>query len=461
MTQQQMSGADAAWLHMDRLTNPMVVNSVLWFDRPIDAELLENIIQERMVERFPRFRQRVVEPRAGVGLPRWADDAEFEISNHVHRVTVPAPGDRAALQDLVGELISTPLDRSRPLWETYLIEGAGAGTTMLSRIHHAIADGIALGRVLLSMTDDAPDAGIGEDSSEDGAPASGGTLARAVAGGFQLLGAAMHEGVDVLAHPRTEIGDLVSAGAQDTRAAAKLLLTPPDHGDVFRGELGTRQKVCWTDGFPLADVQVVGRATETTVNDVVVAAVSGALRRYLLDRSGHADELRAMVPFNLRPLDEPLPRDLGNQFGLVYLSLPVGLRGRRQRLNAVHRRMESIKHSPEGAVAYGLLSLVGLTPPQIEQRLVGMFAAKCSLVLTNVRGPGEAVSLAGARVAGVIPWVPAAGSIGMGVSIFSYDGRVFVGLRVDAGLVPDPEAIIEAVEDELVELRRLAAGARA
>ena len=219
-----------------------------------------------------------------------------------------------------------PLDRSRPLWATYLIEGAGTGTTMLSRVHHAIADGIALGRVLLSMTDDAPDAGIGEDTPEDGAHAAGGTVARAVAGGFQLLGAAMHEGVDVLTHPRTEIGELVTAGAQDTRAAAKLLLTPPDHGDILRGELGTVQKVCWTDGFSLAEIQAVGPATETTVNDVVVAAISGALRRFCSIGAATRRSCGRWCRSICARLDEPLPRDLGNHFGLVYLSLPGGSR---------------------------------------------------------------------------------------------------------------------------------------
>jgi WS/DGAT/MGAT family acyltransferase len=457
MSQQQMSGADAAWLHMDRPTNPMVVNSVLWFDEPVDGQALELVLRERLVEPFPRFSQRAIEPRSGVGLPHWVDDDEFELDRHLHRIALPSPGDRAALQDLVGDLISAPLDRSRPLWDMYLIDRADGRSALVSRFHHAIADGIALARVMLSMADGSPEASIAHERRPNALPQPAESLARAVAGGLHLLSGAVQEGIDVLVHPRAEIADLVAAGAQDTRAAAKLLLTPPDRGEVFRGELGPRQKVCWSDGCSLEEIQAVGRATHTTVNDVVVSAVSGALRRYVLDRGGHPDELRAMVPFNLRPLDQPLPRELGNRFGLVYLNLPLGLRGRRQRLEAVHDRMESIKHSPEGAVAYGLLGLVGLTPPQIEQRVVGMFTSKCSLVLTNVRGPQEPVSLAGARVAGVIPWVPAAGSIGMGVSIFSYGGRVLVGLRVDAALVPDPERIITEVERELSELVRLRA----
>jgi diacylglycerol O-acyltransferase / wax synthase len=454
MSKQQMNSADAAWLHMDRPTNLMVVNSVLWFAEPMDLERGRAVVRERLVERFPRFRQRIVEARTGVGLPRWEDDPNFDLERHLHHIALPAPGDTAALQELVGDLISTPLDRSKPLWDIYMIDGYGDGMAQVTRMHHSIADGIALARVLLSMTDERADAGIG--------PPAGGRVARGrlapvagpLAAGAHLVGAAMHEGFEVLTHPGSELRDLVSSTAEDGRALAKLLLTPPEHENVLRGELGVRQKVTWTDRISLEEVKAIGHATGTTVNDVLVAAITGALRRYLIDRHSLVDELRAMVPFNLRPLDQPLSRELGNRFGLVYMQLPVGIRGRRRRLEEVHRRMDSIKRSPEGAVAYGILGIIGLTPPQIEQRLVDMFASKSTLVLTNVPGPRQPVYFAGTRVAGVIPWVPAGGSIGLGVSIFSYAGRVTVGIRVDAGVIPDPAAIIDAFERELEAMKQ-------
>lgn len=454
MSRHQMNSADAAWLHMDRPTNLMVVNSVLWFEEPMDLERGRTVVRERMVERFPRFRQRIVEPRSGVGLPYWEDDPNFDLDRHLHHIALPAPGDRAALQELVSDLISTPLDRSKPLWDIYVIDGYGAGMAQVTRMHHSIADGIALARVLMSMTDARPDAGFGRSAYEPSArrlaPFSG-----PLAAGARLARAAVHEGFQVLAHPESELRGLAGGALDDTRAAAKLVLTPAEHENVLRGKLGVSQRVTWTDGIPLDYVKAIGHATGTTVNDVLVAAVTGALRRYLIDKHSLVEELRAMIPFNLRPLDQPLPRYLGNRFGLVYLQLPVGIRGPRQRLDAVHREMDSIKNSPEGAVAYGILSVIGLTPPQIEQRLVDMFASKSSLILTNVPGPRQPVYFAGTRVAGVIPWVPAGGSIGLGVSIFSYDGRVTVGLRVDAGVIPDPEAIIVALEHELEEMAQL------
>ncbi|HSD78068.1 MAG TPA: WSD1 family O-acyltransferase, partial [Solirubrobacteraceae bacterium] len=190
-------------------------------------------------------------------------------------------------------------------------------------------------------------------------------------------------------------------------------------------------------------------------NDVLVAATAGALHRHLAGLGDDTRELRAMVPFNLRPLDQPLPRHLGNRFGLVYLTLPVGKATARERLSEVHAQMEGIKHSPEGAVSYGILGALGITPPQVEARLIDVFAPKTTLVLTNVPGPREPVYFAGTRVAGVVGWVPAAGSIGLGVSIFSYDGGVTIGLRTDARLVPDPHALLTGLDAELKALRRL------
>lgn len=139
-----MPAADAAWLHMDRPANPMVVNSVIWFDEPLDWERVKSVISLRLVDQFPRFE----------------DDAEFDVEQHLHRLALPAPGDQAALQELVSDLITPPLDPTRPLWHAYLIEGYGRGCAVLFRIHHCIADGIALARVMLSLTDTQVDAGI-------------------------------------------------------------------------------------------------------------------------------------------------------------------------------------------------------------------------------------------------------------------------------------------------------------
>jgi hypothetical protein len=156
-----------------------------------------------------------------------------------------------------------------------------------------------------------------------------------------------------------------------------------------------------------------------------------------------------MVPFNLRPPDQPLPLQLGNRFGLVLLGLPLKVDDAGARLRAVHERMTAIKHSREGAMSYGILGAMGAVPAPVESRVIDFFSAKASLVLTNVPGPAEPVRVAGARVGGVLVWAPCAGAVSMSVSIFSYAGDVSIGFLVDAGLVPDPDALVQRVGDEL------------
>jgi diacylglycerol O-acyltransferase len=201
----------------------------------------------------------------------------------------------------------------------------------------------------------------------------------------------------------------------------------------------------------------MGHRMGVTVNDLLLTAVAGSLRRYLRNRGGLVDELTAFVPFNLRPLDEPLPPELGNEFGLVFLHLPVGIGDRRRRLAEIHRRMDAIKHSPEAAVSYGILGAMGHTPVEIEQRLVEMFTAKGTAVLTNVPGPRQRVYFAGSPIRGVLVWAPRSGAVGMSIAILSYAGEITIGLMVDEGLIPDPERIIHALEREVEALFRLKA----
>ena len=153
----RFSSADAAWLHMDRPTNLMVINSLLLFDEPVDWERAKQITQRRLVDRYPRFRERVVESHLPLRAPKWELDPDFALEHHMHHRALPAPGGTAELQELVSDLMTMPLDRNRPLWHTYMVDGFGDGAAMICRMHHCIADGIALARVMLSLTDSEPD----------------------------------------------------------------------------------------------------------------------------------------------------------------------------------------------------------------------------------------------------------------------------------------------------------------
>jgi diacylglycerol O-acyltransferase / wax synthase len=457
----RMSSADAAWLHMDRPTNLMIINSVLLFDAPLDLDRLRAVCQERLVDRYPRFSQCVSETRLPLRGPSFEHDPNFDLGRHVHHTGLPHPGNQASLQEVVGDLMATPLDRAKPLWDMYLLDGYGSGCAVLVRMHHCLADGIALARVMMSMTDgEAAEAGAGAGFSDvreqrrgrlspiTGAAAGAVSATRAVAGGLA------HEGAETLLHPG-HLVELGVAAGRDAQTLAKLLFQPPDADTSLRGELGGRRLVAWSSPLDLAEIKEIAHDQRATVNDVLMATVSGALHRYLVHRDGRAVELRAIVPFNLRPLDEPIPRELGNRFGLVFLPLPVDVAGPKARLHEVMRRMGEIKNSVEGPLSYAILSAMGMTPPRIESLVIDMFSAKGTAVMTNVPGPREPVYLAGVRMRAVLVWAPTSGSVGMSVSIFSYRGEVTIGLMVDAAVVPDPQLIVDRLEPDLAALRRL------
>lgn len=455
MARLPMPNADAAWLHMDRPTNRMVINAVLWFDEPVDLEAVRSVMLERIVDRFPSFRRRAVEHGA-LGGADWEDDPDFDLDRHLHHLALPAPGDRIALEELVGDLASTPLDRDKALWDAYLVDGYGAGSALLLRMHHCIADGIALAHVMLSITDDRPGASargarIRAARRGEGRGLLAGPLAPLARAGWAVSSALVHEGAELLVHPR-RVASLAEEAVADARALGKLLFAGSDPQCAIHGDVGPVERVAWSDPLELAEIAAIADARGMSINDVLVAAVSGALRRYLHELDAPPDEVHAMVPFNLRPLDEPLPRELGNRFGLVLLGLPIAVDEPEQRLRVIHDRMTAIKRSREGPVSYAILGAMGAAPPVVEDRLIDYFSAKGSLVLTNVPGPAEPVYLAGVRVGGVLVWAPCSGSISMSVSIFSYAGDVSVGFLVDAGLVPDPDTLVAGFDEELAVL---------
>jgi diacylglycerol O-acyltransferase / wax synthase len=448
MARERMSHADAAWLHMDRPHNLMVINSVMWFDEPVPFDTVREITRERLVERYPRFRQRVVEgPLPLGGAPEWEDDPDFDLDHHVRRRRLAAPGDKAALQRYVAEQMSVPLDRARPLWTVEVLDGYQGGSAVVTRMHHCIADGIALSRVLLEMTDEF--SGVAFAAAEEPAPRR---VVDLVTRPAAVAGDLLHEGLETLLHPSRLVA-LGNAAAADLTALGKLLLLPPDHRGVLHAPNAVPKTAAWSDPLPLAEVKAIGRITGTTVNDVVLAALSGAFRRYVEAHGGQPRDVRVIVPYNLRPLDQPLPRTLGNMFGLVFLSLPVGTEDPQLRLVEMHRRMDAIKHSAEGPVSFGVLGVTGATPHSLESLIVDVFTAKGSAVVTNVPGPPEPVRYGGTPIRGVVSWVPRAGNIGTGVSIFSYCGEVTVGFSTDAGLVPEPQDLVDALVDELALLR--------
>lgn len=445
-----LAPVDQAWLRMEDPTNLMMVTGILIFDQPLDFDRLRATFEHRLL-RFRRFRQRVVT----VGnTARWEDDPNFTLSAHLRRIALPAPHDQATLQDLVSDMMSTPIDFTKSPWQYHLIENYNGGCVLLGRLHHCIADGIALIRVLLAMTDESPDApwpsATDSHEPEHRARSPLATVNATVRSAEKLLA----DGFDLLGEPG-KLAEVARTGAGSATALSRLVLMSPDPHTAFKGPLGVAKRAAWSQPVPLDAVKAIGRAVGGTVNDVLLAAVTGALRRYLQGRGQNVDglDIRAAVPVNLRPPDEPLT--LGNRFGLVFLSLPIGVDDPLDRLFDLKERMEAIKHSPEAIVAFGILMGLGVAPSALQDMGVSIFGSKATAVMTNMPGPREMLYMAGAPINQIMFWVPQSGRLGLGVSILSYAGNVTLGIATDSGLAPDPDEIITAFHEEFNTLLKL------
>jgi diacylglycerol O-acyltransferase / wax synthase len=468
-----MGAVDAVWLAMDTPENYMVIEGIMTLADKVDWERLKAVVQHRLVDRYPVFSQVVVPATTPMGMPHWEDDDDFALEHHMHHAELPAPADEAALQAFVEQKMREPVDRTRPLWHFYLIDGYEGGSVVVSRFHHALADGIALAEVLLSLTDADPDDDLlpaagprrparAEVAHPEPAPSSllevAGRIARPVTKPVSAgVRGALHMFGEIpgLMHSSFAV-EALTAAWQTGQIADKLLLGHnPD--SPLSGDPGRAKRAVWSQPRPVADIKLVGRTAGATVNDVLVGAVSAAISHYVSDRGDDPKDLSTMVPVNVRAPGQSLPRELGNKFALVMLPLPTSRLAPFQRLAETKRRMDSIKHSPEAVLTFGLLQAMGYANTEIAKMAVDFFAAKSIGVTTNVIGPMTGRYLAGTRITGILGWVPGSGRQVLGVCILSYDGLVRVGFKADAGVVVAPETLVHAFDDEMDTLVRLAA----
>lgn len=451
-----LAAVDYAWLRMDEPANLMQINGVLVLEERVEVEAVKAIVRQRLLP-IPRFRQLVV---AGEGeRPRWQDDPGFDLDRHVLEERLADPGDDEALAALIGRLMSTPLDPGRPLWEFRLIQNYRGGCVLFGCIHHAIGDGVALMLVLLALTDLAPRGAATGEPPHNPFTDLFAHPARDLAKIRALAHEIMPEAMRLLLDPAEAFRRArLLTGVAGVGAFARLVGRWPDPRTAFKGPLVVPKLVAWSERLPLAEVKEVGRVLGGTVNDVLVAAVSGGLRRYLARQAEPPPGLniRVAMPVNLRPLGRMA--ELGNHFGLIFLSLPLGIADPLERLAEVRRRAGALKRSTEPLVVYGLLRALGRVPLAVQRLVVKIFATKATAVMTNVPGPRQTLYLAGKAIGDIFFWVPQSGRVGLGVSICSYRGSVRLGVSTDAGLLPDPAAIVEGFHADFAELLSLARG---
>lgn len=457
---ERMTKVDTAWLRMDSDANLMMIVGV-WTLKPgiKHADLCQRV-EERLLK-YGRFRQRVVEDAAGA---TWVEDGRFDIDQHVVHEKLPkrARGhEQAALQDRVGELAMQPLDRKRPLWQIHLVEDYDGGSAMIVRIHHCIADGIALISVTMSLVDGGlppperkrKEAGGGaEDWIAD-------TLIKPFTDmTVKALGAAGEgaaKSLGMLRDPQKGMSgslDLARLAYQVVTDAAALALMPDDSKTRLKGKPGAAKRVAWCEPIPLDEVKAVGKALNCSINDVLLSCVAGAIGEYLrsLGDDVTGQEIRAMIPVNLRPMDQAYK--LGNRFGLVPLVLPIGMENPIERVYEVRRRMNALKGSTQPLLAFGLLAVAGLLIKPAQDAMLNLFGKKTTAVMTNVPGPREKLKLCGSTLEQSMFWVPQSGDIGLGVSILSYGGGVQFGVIGDTLLCPEPQKIIDEFEPEFARL---------
>jgi WS/DGAT/MGAT family acyltransferase len=450
-----MSGVDTAWLRMERPTNPMMITGVLIFAGRLDPGRIKRLMADRFLA-FHRFRQRAVPSASGAS---WETDEDFDIDWHVRTVALPGAADKAVLEAFVSDLASTPLDHERPLWQFHVVENYRGGGVLIGRIHHCYADGLALVQVLLSLTDTARKPHARAKPAAASLKAERGTVLErlldpAQAGLHKLL-AAGERTWGTLAGAFSDpsvAAEFARAGADITRELGILIGLSDDPVTAFKGPLGATKRVAWGNPLSLDEVKTLGRALGCTINDVLLACAAGALRGYLRDVGEDVDGLtiRATVPVNLRPIEQA--KNLGNHFGIVFLDLPIGEANPLRRLERVAASMRDLKGRRQAIVAYGLLAAFGMVPAALQAQAVELFSRKASTVATNVPGPQQPLFMAGVEVRELMFWVPQTGSVGLGLSILSYNGNVYFGVMSDGKRVLDPDAIVRRFDEEFEKL---------
>ena len=461
---ERMSSVDTAWLRMDSPGNSMMIVGVSTTATPIAPGDFRRMIEQRLLC-FPRFRHRAVADPLGAS---WVEDDEFDLDAHVRHVVLPEPAGKAELEGLAAELASTPLDPRRPMWQFHLIERYNGGSAWITRVHHCYADGIAMIRVVLSMTEQ--DAGPALASKppprhstvarragvdvlpvlswvEQVAQPAGDIVEHALAEGAKLLELGIHQ----LFHP-DRVGTLAAQAGGMVGEFAKVLALPDDPDTPLRGALSGFKAVAWGSPIPLHEVRTVAKVLGCTINDVLMSTVAGALGGYLRDRDFDTTDLklRASVPVNLRAAEEPLT--LGNRFGLVFVEMALGLSNPLQRLYAMGDTMAALKGSMQPPMTLMTLGLMGMMPAAVQAPAIEIFSRKATAVVSNVPGPQAPLYLCGQRVTEMYFWVPQSGTIGLGISILSYAGQVHFGVISDRKLIRQPDEVVARFAPEFEKL---------
>ncbi len=452
----RLTGLDSSFLHLERDSAHMHVAgcSVFDGDAPSYDELVE-VIESRL-HLVPRYRQRLAFVPLNQGRPVWVDDPHFKVRYHVRHTALPRPGGDAELKRLAGRVFSQALDRSRPLWELWLVEGLSDGRfAVLSKTHHALVDGVSgvdIATVLFDTSaEPVPVAAPEHEWVARPLPSPAQLLADALLERTTVPGEVVRGARATLRGPRTVAARLGRAlGSVSALAWTGLKAAPPS---PFNVRIGPHRRFTWVRA-DLAQFKAIKNSLGGTVNDVVLAAVAGALGGYLR-LHGHATddvELRAMVPVSIRADIER--GALGNRVAAMWAALPVGVTDPVVRLHTISEEMQGVKQSGQAVGAEILTHLSGFAPPTIMAQAARLQARQrlFNLVVTNVPGPQFPLYLLGRELEAIYPMVPLAENTALGIAILSYNGQLNFGLVADYDALADVEVLADELRASIEEL---------
>jgi len=453
----RLSALDASFLYLEDATTPMHIGGVAVFRRPrsgFDYDRLVDLIEQRLAL-VPRYRQKVVHVPGRLARPVWVDDPDFDVTYHVRRSALPKPGTDAQLQDLVARLMSRPLDHTRPLWETYLVEGLARNRiAVITKTHQAVVDGVGveIGQVILdvSPTPRQPVENLWMPQPE---PSSLQLVADAVAEVVQRPG-------ELVENVRSAAMDTVAtvqkvASALGGLASAVRTAATPAPGSPLNVRISSPQRRFAVARTKLEDFRAIRRTHGGTINDGVLAALSGAMRNWLLSRgeivTGQTT-MRAMAPLSVRDEDG----SNGNQVSAYLVDLPVGEPNPVVRLHHVSHAMRAHQESGQSVAADTLVKVSGFAPPTLHAlgaRAASSFSRRLfNVVVTNVPGPQVPLYAAGAKMTEMFPVVPLAKNQALSIGVTSYDGGVYFGLNADRDAMSDVDVLAAMVEESVEEL---------
>lgn len=407
-----LSGDDVARLHMERRDNPMTITAIVWLRAPLSLAALEAVVRERLLAR-PRFRDRVVEHT--LAGPRWEPDPDFDLRAHLHHLALPVAPHETALEELVEDLASAPLDPRIPLWQMHLVDGVGDGCALIVRVHHVIADGLALVDVLLGLTD---------ERVSNWTPPSVPPSARRGA--------------------LASLAPLVSlASLALSRREPATTLTAPHHA---------HKRLAWSRPMALSTLKAIAKRRGVGVTAIILALVTGSLRRVLEARGELTPSMvvRAMVPLSVRPVDEGSA--LGNHYATVFVGLPVGVAAPDARVTELRARLSRAVVTGGLSAGRALVRVASRVGAPIERIGVELLSRRASLVVSNVPGPTGAHRIAGSALARVVAFAPVSGAVGLGVTFLGYDGAVSVGVASGMSSPTLPREVIDGIARELEAL---------